>query len=271
MSKLPIVFSASRLVDLAQWYPQVIIDSFNDAITRHDCHTLMIWTKFPGALLREPLRSFLISIQQQGVQVCLQLTITGMGGTEIEPRVPKWEDSVAKLPGVIALIGDARRIKLRIDPLLRYLEATGVERSNYDLFEPIMAACASLGIEDFATSFVENQQHKRVTARFGKLGYKLNAPDAAERLEIAERMKAIAVKYGVNISACAVPGLPTSHCIDANRLEELHPLHLKLDHGKKAKLGRELCGCCKDVNLGGWPPKKCFSACLYCYANPDIL
>lgn len=270
MKKLPIVFSASRLVDLAMWYPQVIIDSFNDAITRYQCHTLMVWTKFPGALLREPLRSFLISIQQQGVQVCLQLTITGMGGTEIEPRVPKWEDSVAKLPGVIALIGDARRIKLRIDPQLRYFDSAGVEHSNYDLFELIMAACAQLGIQDFATSFVENHQHKRVAARFQKLGYTLNAPDATERREIAERLKEMAGKYGVNISACAVPGLPTSHCLNADRLEELHPTGLKLEHRKKTKLGRELCGCCMDVNLGGWPPKKCPSGCKYCYANPEV-
>lgn len=270
MKKLPIVFSASRLVDLAMWYPQVIIDSFNDAITRYQCHTLMIWTKFPSAILREPLRSFLISIQQQGVQVCLQLTITGMGGSFIEPGVPKCEDAVAQLPAVIALIGDARRIKLRIDPLLRCVDAAGVEHSNYYLFEPIMAACAKLGIEDFATSFVENNQHKRVAARFKKLGYTLNAPDEAERLEIASRLKEIAEKYGVNISACAVPGLPTSHCLDADRLEQLHPTGLKLEHGKKSKLGRELCGCCMDVNLGGWPPKKCPSGCKYCYANPEV-
>lgn len=270
MKKIPIVFSASRLVDLAQWYPQVIIDAYNDAITRHVCHTLMIWTKFPGALLREPLRSFIISIQKQGVQVCLQLTITGMGGTSIEPGVPKWKDTVALLPAVITLIGDPRRIKVRIDPQLRIIDANGVEYSNYDLFEPIMAACAQLGIEDFATSFVENNQHKRVAARFNKLGYTLNAPDAAERLEIAEQMKATAAKYGVNISACAVPGLPMSHCLDADRLEELHPTGLKLEHAKKPKLGRELCGCCLDVNLGGWPPKKCPSGCIYCYANPAI-
>lgn len=270
MKNLPIVFSASRLVDLAMWYPRVIIDSFNDAITRHQCHTLMLWTKFPGAILREPLRSFLISIQQHGVQVCLQLTITGMGGTVIEPKVPRWEEAVARLSEVISLIGDARRIKLRIDPQLRYVDASGIEYSNYALFEPIMAACAQLGIEDFATSFVENNQHKRVAARFQKLGYTLNAPDATERLEIAEKMKATAAKYGVNISACAVPGLPTSHCLDADRLEKLHPTHMQLDHEKKAKLGRELCGCCKDVNLGGWPPKKCYSGCKYCYANPEV-
>lgn len=270
MKNTPIVFSASRLVDLAQWYPQVIIDAYNDAITRHDCHTLMFWTKFPGALLREPLRSFLLDIQQQGVQVCLQLTITGMGGSAIEPRVPKWEEEIALLPDVIALIGDARRIKVRIDPQLRYSDASGRVHSNYDLFESIMAACAQLGIEDFTTSFVENDMHQRVSARFGKFGYTLMAPDAEERLEIVERMKATAAKYGVNIAACAVPGLPKSHCLDADRLEQLHPAGLKLNHDKKKHLGRELCGCCMDVNLGGWPPKKCPSGCIYCYANPAI-
>ena len=78
MKELPIVFSASRIVDLAMWYPQVLIDAYHAAVARGwDPHTLMVWTKFPAALLSEPLRSFLVDIQCQGVQVCLQLTITG--------------------------------------------------------------------------------------------------------------------------------------------------------------------------------------------------
>lgn len=271
MKKLPIVFSASRLVDLAQWYPHELIQSFYSTLARHGCHTLMIWTKFPGALLREPMRSFIEYVRHLGIQVCVQMTITGMGGTEMEPGVPAWEETVALLPRVINLLGDARRIKCRIDPLLRYFDAAGVEHSNYDLFEPIMSACAALGIEDFTTSFVENDMHGKVSARFRKHGHTLNAPDATERLALAEKMKTTAAKYGVNIAACAVPGLPTSHCIDADRLEQLHPAGLKLDHNKKPKLGRALCGCCMDVNLGGWPPKRCPSGCMYCYANPDIL
>lgn len=271
MRNKPIVFSASRLVDLAMWYPQVLINYYNDAVTRGwEPHTLMIWTKYPKSLFREPLHSFLVDIQRQGVQVCLQLTITGMGGTEIEPGVPAWEDAVATIPSVAEFIGDVRRIKLRIDPQLRYRDAVGGVHSNYALFEPIMAACARLGIEDFAISFAENEQFKKVVSRFRKRGWKLDAPDAAERLQIAERMKAIAAKYGVNISACAVPGLPTSHCLDAVRLEELHPAGRNLIHEKKPHLGRELCGCCFDLNLGGWPPQRCFGKCIYCYSNPDL-
>ena len=271
MKNKPIVFSASRLVDLAMWHPQVLINSYNDAVTRGwDPHTLMIWSKYPKSLFREPLHSFLVDIQRQGVQICLQLTITGMGGTEIEPGVPAWEDAVATIPSVADFIGDVRRIKLRIDPQLRYRDAVGGVHSNYALFEPIMAACARLGIEDFAISFAENEQFKKVVSRFRKRGWKLDAPDAAERLQIAERMKAIAAKYGVNISACAVPGLPTSHCLDAVRLEELHPAGRNLIHEKKPHLGRELCGCCFDLNLGGWPPQRCFGKCIYCYSNPDL-
>lgn len=269
MKRLPVVFSASRIVDLAMWHPQALIDAYHAAVARGwDPHTLMIWTKFPAALLSEPLRSFLVDIQRQGVQVCLQLTITGMGATEIEPGVPSWQEAIAQLPMVIELVGDPRRIKVRIDPQLRYADAAGVVHSNYDLFESIMAACAQLGIEDFATSFVENAGHRKVTARFEKAGFTLMAPDEAERLQVVDGMMACAAKYGVNLSACAVPGLPTGHCLDAVRLEELHPVHRSLVHEKKTRLGRPLCGCCFDLDLGGWPPKKCFSGCLYCYANP---
>lgn len=269
MKQLSIVFSASRLVDLAMWYPQALIDAYHAAVARGwDPHTLMVWTKFPAALLSEPLRSFLVDIQRQGVQVCLQLTITGMGGTEIEPGVPSWQETVAQLPEVIDLIGDPRRIKARIDPQLRYMDAAGVVRSNYGQLEPIMSACAALGIEDFATSFVENGMHRKVTARFEKAGYTLMAPDENERLQIAESMMDVAATLGVNLSACAVPGLPTGRCLDPDRLEELHPAHRELVHEKKKQLGRPLCGCCFDLDLGGWPPKKCPSGCLYCYATP---
>lgn len=268
MQELPVVFSAARLIDMAMWYPQLLIDRYHDAATRHICHTLMIWTKYPESVLREPLRPFLLNLQRQGVQVCLQQTITGMGGSIIEPGVPTWQEAVAQLPGVIDLVGNPRRIKLRIDPQLRYIDEIGVSHDNYDLFEPIMAACAQLGIEDFTTSFVENKQHKKVTSRFVKKGWTLDAPGLEERLQIAKRMKAVAAKYGVNIAACAVPGLPISHCLDPVRLEELHPTGLKLVHEKKKKLGRELCGCCKDVDLGVWPPLLCYGGCTYCYGNP---
>ena len=269
MKDLPIVFSASRIVDLAMWYPQALIDAYHAAVARGwDPHTLMVWTKFPAALLSEPLRSFLVDIQRQGVQVCLQLTITGMGGSDIEPGVPAWEDTVAAIPPVAEFIGDVRRIKLRIDPQLRYRDAAGDVHSNYGLFEPIMAACAALGVEDFATSFVENDMHKKVTSRFRKEGFTLLAPDDTERLQIADGMMAVAAKYGVNLSACAVPGLPMGHCLDADRLEELHPTHRSLVHEKKKRLGRPLCGCCFDLDLGGWPAKPCPSGCLYCYENP---
>ncbi len=241
-------------------------------------HTLVLWTKHPRSLLAEPLFSFLEELKRDGVQLFLQLTITGMGGLKVgercdgkplilEPNVPDRENSVAVLPEVVKLLGNAERLRLRIDPIVRVGDAVGNVFSNLRFFEPIVKVASDVGIKNFSFSFLEDNIHKKVNTRFERLGCSILSPDEVERERSKVWIAKLAEKYGVVISACCVAGFPKSRCIDGEVLSKLHDAGYSANCALAKK--RELCGCSKSIDIGGWPPKKCFSGCDYCYARSE--
>jgi len=86
-----------------------------------------------------------------------------------------------------------------------------------------------------------------------------------ERMKTVEWISNISNKHNVNIYACSVPGLPESRCVDGFLLQNLHPNQrpVRLDEPRK----RKHCACTYSIDIGGWPPKKCYTGCQYCYAN----
>ena len=62
--------------------------------------------------------------------------------------------------------------------------------------------------------------------------------------------------------------MSVSKCIDGELLAKLHDK--KYPTSLKQQKKRKLCGCTESIDLGGWPPKKCYTGCLYCYSNADI-
>ena len=268
-----IIISASCMTDMPKYYPEQLIDAVNG---RKKIHTLVLWTKHPRSLLTEPLLSFLEGLKHDGTQLYVQLTITGMGqmvmGTDIngkpvimEPNAPTLADSIDALDQVIELVENPMRIRLRIDPLIRYKDATGEIQSNYELFEPILSQTAAKGIKTYSFSFVESGMHKKVNRRFEHLGLTLLPPTDEERKDFANKFQELEKKYGVTISSCAIPGFNKTACISAKLLESLHDKHLPLED--KPGNSRPLCGCSKSIDIGGWPPKKCYTGCQYCYSR----
>jgi hypothetical protein len=169
---------------------------------------------------------------------------------------------------LVSLTGDARRILLRIDPIIRIRDARGQLFSNLQWFEPILCHAAGVGVSRFTFSFLEKGIHAKVDKRFENIGCEIVSPNSAERKKMQEWTVSLAQKYRVSISACCVPELPSSACINGMLLEKLHDRQLSVSHNQTKS--RELCGCTQSVDLGGWPPRKCASGCLYCYANPLI-
>ena len=271
------ILSASRMTDMPKYYPEQLIDNVNDRTNKGQMnHTLVMWTKHPRSLLTEPLYSFLQGLKQDGTQLYVQLTITGMGqmvmGTDIngnpvmmEPSAPTYADSIDALDQVIELVENPMRIRLRIDPLIRYEDARGEIQSNYELFEPILSQTAAKGIKTYSFSFVESGKHKKVDNRFAHLGLTLLPPTDEERKDFAAKFQELEKKYGVTISSCAIPGFNKTACISAKLLESLHDKHLPIED--KPGRSRPLCGCSKSIDIGGWPPKKCYTGCQYCYSH----
>ena len=97
-------------------------------------------------------------------------------------------------------------------------------------------------------------------------GLTILSPNQEEREKMVKWIHNIESDFGVNIYACAVPGIQSSACIDAEYLENLHD-NSGLNTSHKQPFKRSLCGCSMSTDIGGFPPRKCFTGCIYCYGN----
>jgi len=223
-------------------------------------HTVVVWTKFPETVLvrlRPVLKSY--------TQVYVHLTITGLGGTAVEPHVPPPEKVLVQIPALIDFLGDPRRLRVRPDPLLT-LERKGERLSNFKVAETIIREAIATGVKTFSTSFVA--LYPKVQRRLERLGWEAIPLDRGKRRRLWEKLTRIAAANGATLYACCVPDLPLARCIDGALLTELHPTGetCRLD---KAQGQRPQCGCTHSVDLG-WYTMPCPSGCLYCYANPHV-
>jgi hypothetical protein len=274
----PIILSASRMTDMPKYYPDELIGEVQKRLDKGVLlHTLVLWTKHPASLFVNPLHDFLLRLKDQGVQLYIQLTVSGLGGVnvgflkdgrplELEPNAPKWQDALVMLPKVIDLAGNPDRIRLRIDPIVKITDEHLNVITNLSSFPLIIDEAVKAGIRYFSFSFLEKETHRKVDKRFDQSGLTITPPDVTERAEIAKWMKEIEVTRHVHIFACSVPGFPQSACIDGEFLENLHDKHLPTN--RKQPFKRKLCGCTESIDIGGWPPKTCYTGCLYCYSRP---
>lgn len=276
-----IVISASRMTDMPKFYPRELINEVKSRIDKGtDIHTLVLWSKHPNSLLENELYSFLSKIKSQGIQLFYQCTITGMGNRVIgknrdgsdfilEPNVPKPYRAINDLQNVIELLENPLRIRLRIDPIIKLKNKyTGKEFTNLSMVDEIMKYTSRLGIKNYTFSFLENGIHNKVDYRFSKYEWKIVTPNLEEKIEINDWLQKKAEKYEVGIEACCVEGLESHRCIDGDLLTKLHNQHKNADLKEPKK--RKLCNCTNSIDIGGWPPKQCYSGCKYCYANAFI-
>ena len=280
-SKKGVILSASRMTDMPKFYPNELINEVQKRVDKEvDIHTLVLWSKHPNSLLVNPLNNYLKQLLAKGIQLYFQCTITGMGKLAIgdkdssnkfvlEPAVPKPKTAINDLEKVIELLGNPLRVKLRIDPIIKLINIeTNETYTNLTMVEPILKECSKLGIKNFTFSFLESDIHKKVDRRFQEYKWRIVSPSIDEKRKPYEWLQKKADKYNVSIKSCCVSGLEESRCIDGYLLSKLHDTNKMVDINEPRK--RELCACTMSTDIGGWPPKKCYSGCKYCYANAQI-
>lgn len=277
--KFPIILSASRMTDMPAFYSEEIICETEKRIKKgFKIHTLVLWTKHPCSLFKNPLYDYLLYLKLLQIQLYIQLTISGLGGLytnlkvnnkslAIEPNVPEYLNSINVLPEVIRLVENPERIRVRIDPIVKLTDNHGNIFSNISMLPLIIKETSSLGIKDFVFSFLDPGMHKKVDQRIEKIGCSILITDTPERENFKLMLTNLEKQYNVRIHACSVNGFKVSKCIDGSLLSKLHDL--KTPVSEKQLFKRELCGCTNSIDIGGWPPKKCFSGCIYCYSNPQ--
>ncbi len=254
------VISASRRTELLAHYPDHLVRRLRE-LDPANIHTVVLWTKDPANLLRhEEVRGVLREVGQ----VFVHWTVTGLGGSFLEPNVPPPSRQLALLDDVISFVGDPRRVHWRYDPLISArrgdCEAGNVD---LDLFSSLAARFARAGVPVVHTSFVTI--YRKVARRAEREGVEIESFSAAFRRRFISQLAAAARDLGMDLLTCCEPGYPRNRCIDGELLGALHPLGEPC-RTDRARGQRELCGCTVSLDIGHYLP--CPNRCLYCYARP---
>jgi len=256
------IISASRRVDLVAFYPDYMVEKLEE-IGTENIHTLVIWTKNPRNML---FHSKLNRVLEKLDQIYVLLTVTGLGGSPLEPRAPSVDQVFQYLPAIIDFIGSSRRLAIRYDPLIDVLYQGNERLCNLDIikFSDILNRAHFLGVERVIVSYVT--LYRKVIKRL-----KANNFDVLEHPleEIADfiqnQMIPQVEKLGMKLSTCVLPNLTQKGCIDARTLIEMHPLTIPCSQAKD-KIQRGECHCTKSFDIGQW--FSCYHGCVYCYGNP---
>jgi len=272
------VISASRRTDLPHhfpgWLATVLRRGWVDvpqpyggkrryvSLRPEEVHTIVLWSKDFSPVLRD--ESGVRSALARYDQIFCHLTITGLGGTGLEPGVPTWEEVVAQLPALVDWAGDPRRVTVRFDPILHWFEDSTIH-SNLPFAEPIFDACAQAGIQTVRISFAT------IYPKLAHRGYRWYDPPLEERLKIARRLVALARERGITLLGCCQPelmlvGIQPSSCIDGALLSALHPKGY-LASTARDRGQRRGCRCTRSIDIGSYQ-MRCPSGCRYCYAQP---
>jgi DNA repair photolyase len=254
------LISASRRTELVAHYPDYLAERL-ERLDPEQVHTVVLWTKDPTnilahARLREALRRV--------GQVFLQWTITGLGGTCLEPNVPPASAQLGLLDDIAWSVGSAKRIHWRFDPLVAAIrQSQRVTNLDHDLFRSMAEPMAKAGVPAVHTSFV--CLYRKVARRLQETGLEFEDHPPAERQEFLSELEKLAGELEMRLMTCCEPGRPRQKCIDGELLMELHP------SGEpcltdRAKGQRELCGCTVSLDVGRYLP--CPNQCVYCYAHP---
>lgn len=254
------VISASRRVEMVGYYPEKLTQFLNTRYPPEKIHTLVLWSKKPEHLISE--RNFGRLLKRTG-QIVLHFTISGMGGTPLEPGIPSTQHSLHLLPRIINFLGSPERLIVRFDPVVSLRRPDGSTFSNFDLFPEILEKCGQAGVRKMVISWMF--PYRKAVLRLQKKGFLVNPSDAFQQAARGEAVRNLAESAHIKIAGCCADDWPVSKCIDGEELTRLHPEHLPAAT-EKATGQRSGCGCTKSWDIGWYYP--CPGGCLYCYANP---
>lgn len=232
-------------------------------------HTFVLWSKDFSAVLDD--RASLRTLLGRYDQLYFLFTVTGLGRTRVEPRVPAPRATLDEVPRLVELAGNPRRVSLRFDPVV-FWEEGGRTRSNAGFFEELAPAAAANGVRDIRFSIA--QWYGKARRRAARLGFPYVDPPLEVKLEAAAGLARTAAAFGLSLLSCSqdflaeIPGIGRSSCIDGRLLTELHPRREPAS-GRKDRTQRPECGCTESVDIGSYT-QSCPHACVYCYANPRI-
>ncbi len=204
------------------------------------------WVKAgkPAVLITKSPRLLLTKYLDGSENVMVHCTITGLGGTVLEPHIDDPSISLQYYHLLCNLLGKDR-IVLRIDPIIP------LWAREYKVTPGMIAGEAEGRLR---ISFLDQYEHVKV--RLSRAGIPLpwqtfHAP-LEDRLFLWESLGKPEV--------CAEPGLPTTPCIG---MKDCEVLGVTPSSSRKGQ--RRLCPCLSNKIELCKPLPRCTYGCLYCY------
>ena len=228
---------------------------------------LQIWTKNPRGVM-ELGGALLERLCAGGTTITCQLTVTGLGGTELEPRAPA--DALGEAGELLECIGGPAHCAWRFDPAIAGLDNTA-------RFEALAPRAAALGIKRLVVNFAcDPGVYARVDARLAAVfpywrpGLPGIEPGWKERT--AREIAARAAALGLAVFCCAegkalreaVPDLEPPEC---GSFTWFCALSGRTPGRRKGRPSRRGCGCADYFDVGCYGNLRACHGCLYCYAG----
>ena len=196
-------------------------------------------------------------------KIILHCTVTGMGGTKIEPLVPKKEWSYNQLKKLLDGGFPVKQVVLRVDPIVPTKKGIETAIETINMFEP-------LGVKRIRISFLDMYDHvkERFKEQCVPLPYETFHADVKTREEAIVRIIQEIEISDFELEFCGEPpttnfkGLWKTPCLSQKDVDILG-LDITLEGNKGA---RKNCGCPENKSeLIKDKPKRCGNNCLYCF------
>ena len=262
------MLSSSRRTDLPGFHAAECARRIRERVARlrtRWLHAVVFWSRHPAAFL--PGGGLRDLVRREIANPHLNLTLTGLGRSSIEPGSPATDEVLPLLPGLIeAFHGEPFRVRWRFDPLL-------AGRSSLDAFERIARVMGRLGVETCTFSFPAYRSLKGdLSPKFAKAGivYWLDE----ERGPFVKGLADIATMHGLRLLSCNQPGnlsldprVEPAACISRVDLERGHPSRAPLDALGRDRSQRSHCNCVESEDIGIYEADRCLGGCAYCYSR----
>ncbi|MBI4880963.1 MAG: DUF1848 family protein [Planctomycetes bacterium] len=272
--------SASRRTDIPalfpRWFGRRLDEGFAEyvplgpprrircSLRPEDVTHFTFWSKWP-----RPFFSVLERILAAGYPVLWNVTVTGLGGTLVEPHAPRLERAVAALLALARLVPPAA-IQWRYDPV--FLSARYDRRHHLETFRRLVGALAG-HVDRAAISFVHRYPRQVVPdlkAYERETGDAVADPPLAERVDLAGELCDIAAAAGVPLTLCCSKevrealGAAQSECNSFAWARRVYPALAAIPPLKNRPC-RGDCGCSAEVDIGAY--ETCILGCRYSYGS----
>lgn len=189
----------------------------------------------------------------------LHLTVTGMGGSKLEPFVPSLEITRDKFNKLISDGFPVNQVVLRIDPIIP--TPKGVQTAL-----KVIKAFIDSGINRIRWSSIDMYNH--VKERFNdegiKLPYESFHADKVKINGLYTVLESVCYINNIELEACGEPGFEPTPCISQKDIDILGLTNeITLEGNAEQRSG---CNCPSNkIQILKQKPERCENKCLYCF------